>query len=104
MKTLKTVSGRTKQIPDFPKEAEYPGQFTENDVKGLDQEGRIVVDMFHGKPADYLFGLTLCCNAFDKGVENGVVCRCCYGSEHGHYLWATEHGNFPKLDPVESIV
>lgn len=108
MKTLKTVSGKTKQIPDFPKEAEYPGQITEADVVGLDLDGRIVVDVFHvrGKeynPNSYLFGLTLCCNAFDKGTEHGVVCRGCYGLDSGKYIWIDSQGEFPGIDFVESI-
>lgn len=103
MKTLKTVSGRTKQIEEYPQESEYPGQFTQKDVMGLDQEGRIVINPFQERDPDYLFGLTLCCDAFDKGAENGSVCRCCYGPESGSYLWKEEDGSFPGLDPVESI-
>lgn len=50
-------------------------------VQGLTANGRVVVDDGYG----YLFGLTLCCNAYDKGVEDGVVCRSCYGSDTGEY-------------------
>lgn len=109
MKTLTTVSGRTKQIPDFPQKQEYPDQVTESDVVGLDLDGRIVVDLFHvrGKeynPNNYLFGLTLCCNASDKGTEHGTVCRRCYGHEHGKYIWIDSQGEFPGVDAVESII
>lgn len=51
-------------------------------VIGLDPEGRVIVDDGLG----LTFGLTLCCNAYDKGIEDGVVCRRCYGtSDIGSY-------------------
>lgn len=112
MKILKTVSGRTKQIPDFPQKQGYPGQVTESCVAGLDPDGRIVIDPWGERnksydPEDrarYLFGLTLCCNASDKGTEHGVVCRGCYSShDTGSYLYQAQDGSFPELDPVESI-
>ena len=112
MKTLKTVSGRIKQIPDFPQKQEYPGQVTESCVAGLDPDGRIVIDQWDARgqpynpdsPARFLFGLTLCCNASDKGTEHGVVCRGCYSNnDTGSYLFRAQDGSFPELDPVESI-
>lgn len=49
-------------------------------VLGRDPEGRIVVRFYpHSPDGGWTFGLTLCCNAVDKGVEDGVVCRGCYG-------------------------
>jgi len=105
MNTMMTESGRTKVIPDrFMREKqEYPGQLTRDKIAGLDSEGRIVVDMFDARngSGDYLFGLTLCCNASDKGTEMGVVCRGCYSSHDvGSYLWKAEDGSFPGLDRV----
>lgn len=55
----------------------------------------------------YLFGLTLCCNAYDKGSMDGVVCCACYGDNEtgadiGAYLPLTADG-FVGLDPVASI-
>lgn len=61
-----------------------------HEVLGLDDEGRIVVKTTFGT----IFGLTLCCNAFDKGIDTGVVCRACYGSyDVGRY-------NPPVADPL----
>lgn len=56
-------------------------------VIGLDPEGRVVVRYGYGEGRQsWTFGLTLCCNASDKGVESGVVCRGCYGdSDVGSY-------------------
>jgi hypothetical protein len=93
-------------------------------VAGLDEEGRIVVDNFDAFHAPYvpwtskdletyvshpfLFGLTLCCDAYDKGMEDGIYCRACYGEkmgdEAGHYLYKAEDGSFPGLDPVEVVL
>lgn len=49
---------------------------------GLSEEGRIVV---RDDWADYNYGLTLCCNAYDKGYEWGVGCRACGGDDAGEY-------------------
>lgn len=76
-------------------------------VVGFDQAGRIVVndfDAFNPNASNdvFLFGLTLCCNASDKGVEDGIVCRGCYGyHETGNYLFRS-HG-FPGFDPLTQI-
>lgn len=59
---VKVVSDEFEPVTDYAK------------VVGLDADGRIVMQMGE----DYTFGLTLCCNAYDKGVEDGVVCRACY--------------------------
>lgn len=78
-------------------------------VVGVDSEGRIVVDWFDALAAPApkvgeqtppsLFGLTLCCNASDKGVEDGVVCRGCYGyDDTGAYHFKTTTGEFPDVD------
>lgn len=111
MTTITTASGRTRDLPaDLDLEI----------VAGLDPDGRIVVDWFDGlnpdrKPtkigehtlAVSLFGLTLCCNASDKGCGGvvGVVCRGCYGEEEvGRYLYRDEETKtFPELDPVVSV-
>ena len=67
-------------------------------VVGLDAEGRILVNDFTQPITDatgevrsngFLYGLTLCCNASDKGTEHGIVCRGCYGtSDTGAYYYA----------------
>lgn len=75
-------------------------------VVGLDRDGRIVVDDFDALHGDgpFLYGLTLCCNASDKGVEDGVVCRGCYGyDEVGAYLYPTPTREFPDLDRVKEV-
>jgi len=106
-----TKSGRTKEIPErmLRETEEYPMQMTRDKLVGLDSNGRIVVDMFDARHSDrkdaYLFGLTLCCNASDKGTEFGVVCRGCHGTtDTGNYIWRDVDGSFPGLDPIESIV
>lgn len=67
-------------------------------VQGLDAEGRVVVDDGYG----YLFGLTLCCNAYDKGAEDRVVCRHCYGTDDiGRYGAVVTD---PKVPTVEETV
>jgi hypothetical protein len=106
MVQLTTQSGRTFTVPAHTDPA---------DVAGLDEDGRIVVDHFDARNADpvsvggheltpFMFGLTLCCNASDKGCEDGVFCRACYGSkpnaDSGNYLFRAADGTFPGLDPV----
>lgn len=87
--TFTTASGRTAVLPEHVDPTE---------VRGLDHAGRIVVEQDWMR--EYLFGLTLCCNAFDKGVEDGVVCRHCYGPENGNYLFRAPDGSVSGLDPV----
>ena len=89
--TITTESGRTRVLPEHVDVTE---------VLGLNQDGRIVVQQ--DWMGDYAFGLTLCCNAFDKGVEDGVVCRHCYGNENGNYLFRAADGTYPGLDKVVS--
>ena len=70
-------------------------------IVGLDasEDHRIVVDDFDAvakatadpgvafRDAPFVFALTACCNASDKGVEDGIVCRGCYGyDEVGDYM------------------
>lgn len=83
---LTTVSGRSREIPAHVDLAT---------VVGLDADGRIVVreDWMGGAG----FGLTLCCDAFDKGMEDGVFCRACYGGDAGSYPFESE------IDPVASL-
>ena len=101
MRTITTVSGRTAEVPEH----------LEN-VVGLNADGRIVVDPFDARNATpaviaghtmtpYMFALTLCCNAYDKGTEDGAVCRGCYGSDGGEYMYRAADGTFPGLDPIE---
>lgn len=93
---IRTVSGATKELPDWLD----PTPGSDPEVLGLDQDGRIVVH--HDWMGDaHAYGLTLCCNAYDKGVEHGVVCRACYGDESGNYLfWKDDNGQWLGLDPV----
>jgi hypothetical protein len=89
--TITTASGRTRDLPEHVDAAK---------VVGLDPDGRIVVEDFGPDPT-FVFGLTLCCNAYDKGVENGIVCRNCYSyEENGAYLFRRSDGTYPGLDPV----
>lgn len=102
MPILETESGRTVDLPE---------SLDLTQVAGLDEDGRIVVDWFDarakGKDGDFLFGLTLCCNASDKGCEDGVYCRSCYGgapnADEGNYLFRKADGTFPGLDPTKEI-
>jgi hypothetical protein len=101
--TITTQSGRTKTLPANIDPAR---------VAGLDEDGRIVVDNFNARTAEpiviagytqqpHMFGLTLCCNASDKGTEDGIVCRGCWSpDEIGNYLFRAPDGSFPGLDPV----
>lgn len=90
---IRTASGRTRDLPEHVN----PEQ-----VRGLDEDGRIVVADFDGNAgAEFLFGLTLCCNAYDKGGENSIYCRGCYGDDDvGNYLWRNDDGTYRGLDPV----
>lgn len=105
MPTLITESGAEKVLPS--------GIETDK-IAGLDEDGRIVVDWFDARDPDapaspsgmtpFLFGLTLCCNASDKGVEDGIVCRGCYDDQDiGNYLYRSPDGTFPGLDPTKEI-
>lgn len=102
MTTITTESGRTKHLP---------AHIERDRVIGLDPEGRIVVDDFGALTKPYelhpvlgaptVFALTLCCNAYDKGAEGGVVCRKCYSyDETGDYLTVKPDGTVPGLDRV----
>lgn len=92
MTTITTAAGRTRRLPV---------DLEPSRVFGLDPEGRIVVNDFDGA---FMFGLTLCCDAADKGVENGVVCRACYDtSDVGSYLFPAEDGSFPGLDVTVAV-
>jgi hypothetical protein len=116
--TLTTASGRTATVlSDDLARSER--------IAGLDPEGRIVVDDFDARnPAKqgitytdwngekrtdppFMFGLTLCCQASDKGMEDGVFCRACYGTkpdaDAGSYLYRADDGSFPDLDPIKGL-
>jgi len=90
--TITTVSGATRALPEH---------IDPKDVIGLDGDGRVVVKLDW---MDYGFGLTLCCDAFDKGCEDGVFCRACYGgkpdADEGNYLFPAKDGSMPGLDPI----
>lgn len=90
---LRTVSGRSAVVPDH---------VDLETVIGLDEAGRIVVH--EGWMSDFAFGLTLCCSAFDKGVEDGIVCRACFGqADVGNYLPADGAGSFVGLDSTLTL-
>lgn len=87
-------------------------------IAGADVAGRVVVDDFDArnkqptKIGGYemtpsMFGLTLCCQASDKGTESGICCRACYGTkpdaDEGFYLYRSADGSFPDLDPIRSL-
>lgn len=87
-------------------------------IAGIDPEGRVVVDWFDARNSEpthvaghvmqpFMFGLTLCCQASDKGCEDGVYCRGCYGAsdrpDAGAYLYRADDGSFPGLDPIKSL-
>lgn len=94
MATIVTASGRTRALPDH---------VNPDEVVGLDPDGRIVV--YEPWMSDYAFGLTLCCDAYDKGAEWGIVCRACYGDEEaGAYLWRDADGGFEGLDPLTKVI
>lgn len=104
MTTIITKAGRAVHLPDA---------LDHNRVAGIDIEGRIVVDDFDARNAEpsavlgtpFMFGLTLCCNASDKGYEDGVFCRACAGgkpnADEGNYLFRQQDGTFPGLDPLD---
>lgn len=100
MTTITTANGVTRTLPD---------NLDPERVAGLDEEGRFVVDDFGARTGNgaHMFGLTLCCNAYDKGCEDGVFCRGCYGGapnpDEGHYLFPDGQGQFPGLDPVVKV-
>lgn len=71
-----------------------------DNVVGIDEEGRVVCDpfdAFHAKPDQqaHVFGLTLCCYAYDKGYEDGVYCRGCAGDDAGMYHFRYRDGTWP---------
>lgn len=68
--TILLASGKTREIA-YDVSDDYP-------VLGVDADGRVVRDM-----GGYTFATTLCCDAFDKGMEDGVGCRACYGIDGG---------------------
>lgn len=103
--TITTASGAVREIPEN----------LVDEVLGLDSEGRIVIDHFgyldNPSKGNFLFGLTLCCNASDTGTDDGVYCRACYGgapnADEGAYLFAWETDGawgYPDLDPISDAV
>lgn len=54
---------------------------TTGQFRGWDEEGhRVIVGWRNlSDGSEYLYGLTLCCQASAKGSEYGIVCRACYG-------------------------
>lgn len=81
---------------DMDRTTKYP-------IIGLDPQGRVIVDLTSemGTKDDkpYLFGLTLCCDGFDKGYEDGVFCRSCGGANQPFDAGA----NWPEVaDPFAS--
>ena len=104
MATIVTQSGRSREIPA------HHDHLDPTRIVGLDPDGRFVVDSFGAlkrklpEAGDFLFGLTLCCSASDKGVEDGIVCRGCYRDyDTGRYLFRAADGGFSGLDPVKEV-
>lgn len=105
MLTFTTQSGRTFEVKDDFYQPER--------IVGLDPDGRIVVDTFNvltsetPSSRDFVFGLTLCHQASDKGYEDGIYCRACGGAgpnaDAGNYLYRAPDGTFPGLDPIVAI-
>jgi hypothetical protein len=96
MAQIKTQSGRTRRVP---------AHVDIDTIVGLDSDGRIVVHEPWMK--DYAFGLTLCCDAWDKGLDEGTACRACYGAKSddtGNYLFAGPDGTYPGVDPMVQLV
>lgn len=90
--TLRFRSGATRQTNIDPAR-----------VVGLDRDGRILVNDFAKGEDGWLFGLTLCCNASDKGTETGIACRGCYGTDDvGEYYYASHYPNYEGViaDPI----
>lgn len=86
--TITTAAGQVVTLP-------Y--EQTDQPVLGLDAEGRVVLDM-----GDYGFGLTLCCQAWDKGLADDTCCRACYGPDtSAYYFWGEAKG---VTDPAVSVV
>lgn len=108
---VKTRSGRNRS---------FLSEMDPTRIVGLDADGRIVVNDFDAFRPDrastvrnyggvdvtespFLFGLTLCCNASDKGVEDGVVCRGCYGEwDTGNYVFMNADRTY-DFDPAEFV-
>lgn len=95
MATITTKSGRT---------ATLMAHVDQSLVLGLDRDGRIVMDSTDDD-CGFLFALTLCCQAYDKGASDGVVCRSCYGMDDvGAYLFIDpKSGACPDLDVLVSL-
>lgn len=77
-------------------ERSLPEGMASQDVLGWDQaESRwVVASSFGGVP----FGLTICCNAYDKGAEDGIVCRRCYGTaDTGRYYFGWSETAYPEV-------
>src|SRR3712207_3370486 len=87
-----SASGQVRTLPDWLAGGAGKGL-------GLDAEGRIVVHE-EWMADEMAFGLTLCCNAYDKGFEDGVYCRACYGGDEGNYLFKFGRETFVGLDPM----
>lgn len=103
-------------VTEAGRQRTLPARLDRERVAGLDPDGRIVVDDFDARNAEpmtiggyvsnpFMFGLTLCCDASDKGMEDGVGCRGCYSLEEaGSYLYRAPDGTFPDLDPIRVVI
>lgn len=90
---LSTTSGRIREIPEH---------IDLTSILGLDSEGRIVIR--ESWMDSYAFGLTLCCDAYDKGGDDDIYCRACKGAkpnaDAGYYHFELRDGSIPNIDPV----
>lgn len=62
---------------------------------GYNATGNKIVRLSLNNGHSMTYGLTLCCEASDKGWEDGVVCRKCF-----RYLSVTEQGDLYDVEIV----
>lgn len=79
------TDGRTVQVPDNLLNPDSETQFfgvIRNDY-GTDL---LVARMVFPNGHEMVYALSPCCNASDKGTEDGVVCRACYAEFPDGYI------------------
>jgi hypothetical protein len=105
-------------------EKEFKSAIDWTRIVGLDWDRRVVVNDFDAFREDrasrtvnyggiastespFLFGLTLCCNASDKGTDWGVCCRSCYGdsdnADEGSYIFMDAERTY-DFDPADVVI
>lgn len=76
-KLIKFQNGAVLKVPSSWPDASADA------VVGLDEDGYPVAAAGYRGDRWY-FGLTMCCGASFKGVEDGIVCRACYREAEGN--------------------